>query len=205
MGITERKERERAEMRKLVLQAARQLFLQNGYEKVSIRNIADAIEYSPATIYLYFKDKNELLFALHQEAFGKLIEEFKPVFTVEDPFERLIKMGHQYIHFAFENPELFDLMFIMTAPLEALECHNDMWDEGRRAFDLLIRAVQACIDAGVFKNKDAELMALMIWSMVHGLSALFLRKRMTIFSEERRGKLMQEAFELFSDTIRKGL
>lgn len=192
-------------MRKLILQAARQLFLQDGYEKVSIRNIADAIEYSPATIYLYFKDKNELLFALHQEAFGKLIEEFQPVFTVQDPFERLIKMGQQYIHFAMENPELFDLMFIMTAPLEALACHNEVWDDGRRAFGLLISVVQDCVDAGVFKHQDAERAAMMIWSMVHGLAALFLRKRLMIFDEERRGQMMQEAFDLFSETIRKGL
>ncbi|WP_345270693.1 TetR/AcrR family transcriptional regulator [Nibrella viscosa] len=205
MGITERKERERAEMRKLILQAARHLFLENGYEKVSIRNIADAIEYSPATIYLYFKDKNELLFALHQEAFGKLIEEFQPVFAIKDPFQRLTTMGQQYIHFAFENPELFDLMFIMTAPMDTLECRDDVWDEGRNAFGILVQVVQECIDAGVFKHQDAERAALMIWSMVHGLSALFLRKRMMVFSEERRGKLMQEAFELFSETIRKGL
>ncbi|WP_345244756.1 TetR/AcrR family transcriptional regulator [Nibrella saemangeumensis] len=205
MGITERKERERAEMRKMILEAARHLFLANGYEKVSIRNIADAIEYSPATIYLYYKDKNDLLYALHQEAFGKLIEKFKPVFTVDDPFERLVRMGQQYIHYAFENPEMFDLMFIMTAPLETLECREDVWDEGRIAFNMLVQVVQQCIDAGVFKHQDAERASLMIWSMVHGLSALFLRKRMMIFSEERRGKLMQEAFELFSDTIRKGL
>ena len=75
MGIVERKEREKEDMRRLILNAARKLFLEQGYEKTSIRNIADAIEYSPATIYLYYKDKNELLFALHEEAFLKLMEE----------------------------------------------------------------------------------------------------------------------------------
>ena len=63
MGILERKERDREDMRRLILGAARQLFLEQGYEKTSIRNIADVIEYSPATIYLYYKDKNELFFA----------------------------------------------------------------------------------------------------------------------------------------------
>ena len=75
MGILERKEREREDMRRLILNAARELFLEQGYEKTSIRNIADVIEYSPATIYLYYKDKNELFFALHEEAFLKLMEE----------------------------------------------------------------------------------------------------------------------------------
>ena len=62
MGVADRKEREKTEMQKRILDAARVLFLEKGFEKTSIRNIADLIEYSPGTIYLYFKDKNEILF-----------------------------------------------------------------------------------------------------------------------------------------------
>ena len=58
MGVKERKERDREEMRETILKSAHQLFVDKGFEDVSIRNIAEAIEYSPATIYLYFKDKN---------------------------------------------------------------------------------------------------------------------------------------------------
>ena len=90
MGIVERKEREKEEMRKLILEAAQKLFLETGFEKVSIRNIADAIEYSPATIYLYFKDKNELLYAIHNIGFQKMIEEFYPALSLADPFDRLV-------------------------------------------------------------------------------------------------------------------
>jgi len=205
MGIAERKEREKEEMKRRILDAAQKLFLENGYEKVSIRNIADAIEYSPATIYLYFKDKNELLFALHQEAFHKLTGEFQQVLREQDPYERLVAMGRTYVRFAVENPEMFDLMFIMTAPIDALECREDIWTEGRAAFGLLVLVVQQCIDAGVFKHQDAESAALMIWSGIHGYTALFLRKRLSMFSDERRLELMDEAFELFIKTIRKGL
>src|SRR3954466_4219538 len=112
MGVKERKERQKLEMKDLILQSAHQLFLNKGFEKVSIRNIADAIEYSPATIYLYFKDKNELLFALHQNGFVKMVKEFQPLLTLNDPFAKLVEMGRSYIRFAVENPELFDLMFI---------------------------------------------------------------------------------------------
>lgn len=72
MGVADRKEREKEEMKTKILEAAKKLFLDHGFEKTSIRNIAEEIEYSPGTIYLYFKDKNELLFALHQEAFQGL-------------------------------------------------------------------------------------------------------------------------------------
>lgn len=205
MGIVERKEREKEEMRKLILEAAQKLFLENGFEKVSIRNIADAIEYSPATIYLYYKDKNDLLYALHQIAFQKLVESFQPAFAQAAPFDRLVGMGRQYLEFAVTNPELFDLMFIMTAPMDALACRDDIWDEGKAAFDMLVKCVQDCIDAGLFRPQDAEVAAMMIWSAVHGYTALFLRKRLEMFEENRRKELMDEAFKLFVETIRRGL
>lgn len=192
-------------MRKLILEAAQKLFLENSFEKVSIRNIADAIEYSPATIYLYYKDKNDLLYAIHNIGFQKMIAEFQPAFGVADPFDRLVEMGRRYFRFAFENPEFFDLMFIMKAPIEAMACRDDIWDEGKAAFGLLIKCVQDCIEAGVFKTQDAEVASMMIWSMVHGYTALFLRKRLEMFEEDRRKELMEEAFNLFVATIRRGL
>ena len=205
MGITERKEREREEMRQRILDAAQKLFLEQGYEKVSIRNIADAIEYSPATIYLYFKDKNEILYAVHQKAFTGLMQELLPIFEINDPFERLVDMGRRYIKFAVDNPELFDLMFIMMAPMDTLACREDIWSEGRTAFGTLVTVVQGCIDAEVFHPQDAETAALMIWSSIHGYTALFLRKRMMMFEEDRREVLMTEAFNLFCETLKKGL
>ncbi|GAB3564690.1 hypothetical protein GCM10027578_10630 [Spirosoma luteolum] len=206
MGITERKEREREEMRRLILEAAQRLFIAHGFDKVSIRTIADEIEYSPATIYLYYKDKNDLLFALHQAGFRAMIEQMQPALaSVDDPFERLIAMGTEYIRFAVSNPELFDLMFIMTAPIEALTCRDETWDDGLRAFQLLVDLVQSCIDAGLFKTQDATTAALMIWSAVHGYTALFLRKRLTMFDEANLQQQMNQAFVLFIETIRRGL
>lgn len=203
MGIVERKEREREEMRKLILQAAQKLFLANGYEKVSLRNIADEIEYSPATIYLYYKDKNELLFALHQLGFAKMVEEFQPLLELTDPFEKLVEMGRSYIRFAVENPELFDLMFIMTAPMDKLD--QEDWVEGDRAFGLLVEVVQGCIDAGVFQKHDVRSTAMMIWSGIHGYTALFLWKRLGMFPECDRQSIMDDAFNLFCETLRRGL
>lgn len=203
MGIVERKEREREDMRRLIMDGAKQLFLANGFEKVSIRNIADAIEYSPATIYLYYKDKNELLFALHQQGFIKMVQEFRPLLVLTDPFEKLVQMGRAYIRFAVENPELFDLMFIMTAPMDKLDLEE--WEEGDQAFGLLMHVVQECIDAGVFKQHDVRATAMMIWSAIHGYTALFLRKRLGMFPDCDRQMIMDDAFNLFCQTLRHGL
>ncbi len=205
MGILERKEREREEMRRRIVDGARHLFVENGYEKVSIRHIAEAIEYSPATIYLYFKDKNEVLYAVHSQAFGKMMEDFQPLLSIADPFEQLIEMGKRYIQFAVENPELFDIMFIVTAPMDTLEFREEIWNEGRIAFNLLVQVVEDCIRAGILQHDDAEVVSMMIWSNIHGYTALFIRKRMMMFDEERRQVLMREAFNLFMTVLRKGL
>ncbi|MFY8045852.1 MAG: TetR/AcrR family transcriptional regulator, partial [Chitinophagaceae bacterium] len=72
MTIAHRKQREKVEMRELILSAARSLFLEKGYYETSIRNIAEKVEYSPGTIYLYFKEKDEIFHSLHEEGFRKL-------------------------------------------------------------------------------------------------------------------------------------
>ena len=77
MGIKERKEQEKSEMRELILKTAMNLFLDKGFENITIRHIAEKIEYSPATIYLYFKNKDEILYTLRREGFEKLYERQK--------------------------------------------------------------------------------------------------------------------------------
>ena len=78
MTIATRKQREKEEMRQLILEAAKKIFLEKGYEQASIRNIAEVIEYSPGTIYLYFKEKDEIFHELHEQGFRKLVEYMSP-------------------------------------------------------------------------------------------------------------------------------
>ena len=205
MGIIERKERDKEEMRRKIMDASRHLFLGQGFEKTSIRNIADAIEYSPATIYLYYKDKNELLFALHEEAFVKMMSELSVVTSVEDPFERLVEMGGQYIKFAIENPELYDLMFIMTAPMETLACRDEVWEDGMKSFCLLQAVVNQCVVSGYFKVQDTETASLTIWAYMHGLVTIYLKNRMNMFQDERPIERMQQSFELFMKMLKTSL
>ncbi len=205
MGITERKERDREEMRELILQAARTLFLTKGYEKTSIRNIADAIEYSPGTIYLYYKDKNELLFALHEAAFARMTAELSQVGSISDPFARLVEMGHQYIKYAVANPEMYDLMFLMEGPMEDLACRDESWEDGKKSFSLLENVVSDCIKAGYFQEQDIETAALTIWSYMHGLVTIYLKGRMNMFKDNREKERMQQSFALFVKMLRGAL
>src|SRR6185503_8770969 len=120
MGIAERKEKQKLEIRKRILEASMKLFVEEGFSNVSIRRIADIIEYSPTTIYLYFKDKDEIFYNLHEMGFQKLQEMNKNLDDIHNPLLRLHKMGENYIQFGIENREFYDLMFIQPEPMEKL-------------------------------------------------------------------------------------
>ena len=103
LGTKERREREKEEIRQKILDAARELFVQEGYDAVSMRKIAERIEYSPTAIYLHFKDKRSVLIALCDEDFLRLARELQKIGRIEDPVERMRQSGRAYIRFALEH------------------------------------------------------------------------------------------------------
>jgi len=196
MGITERKEREKLEMRDLIINTAVDLFVIKGFDKTSMRNIAEAIEYSPATIYLYFKDKNELLYAISEKAFFLFFQYFKTVLPIKDPMERLNALGRVYINFAISHPAYYDLMFIMRSPMESTHTVDD-WPNGKKSHDILTSAVSECMEQGYFKHHDPHALSFMIWSTVHGIVTLYLRNRMKMYHNEERKMLLDKALDSF--------
>ncbi|WP_044172995.1 TetR/AcrR family transcriptional regulator [Flectobacillus major] len=184
MGIIERKEREKMELRQRILEAAKEIFIEEGFEKASIRAIADKIEYSPATIYLHFKDKDELFFAVHELGFDKLFEVTKHLEAIPDSFEQLYQRGKIYLQFAIENPELYDLMFIKDAPMEAIKKKNgdDQWDCGMQNFVHLQKNIMLCMEQGYIQVADVNVTAMSIWAYVHGLASLYIRGRFQTFA-----------------------
>jgi AcrR family transcriptional regulator len=200
MGITDRKQREREEMRVRILEAAKEIFLEKGYAQTSMRNIADRIEYSPGTIYLYFKEKDEIFNALHNEGFFKLLEQMKPLNHVSDPFERLKAIGKVYMEFARNNKDLYDLMFITEAPMNA-EQNKDKWEMGCNAFSFLQEVVRECIKAGRFKNRDVDYLSFIIWSGVHGMCALYCRQRVHVIEGKDPDELMKYGYNYFTDML----
>lgn len=200
MGVKERKERDRQEMRDIILQSAHQLFVDKGFEDVSIRNIAEAIEYSPATIYLYFKDKNEIFYALHAEAFKIFNSYMLDLAEIKDPFTRLIKMGERYMEFTFKFPKYYDIMFIMQAPMNC-DINSEEWKMGEIAHCQLENLVKECQDSGHFAGKDYKTLSFLIWSTMHGMCSLALRDRMKIYAEEERAKMLEKSFTMFKQIL----
>lgn len=182
MGVNERKEREKHELRELIIETATKLFIEQGFEKTSIRNIADKIEYSPGTIYLYFKDKNELFYIIHEKAFAIFLDLMKTSLQIDNPFDRLHKLAEIYLNFAFENPELYDLMFIMNAPMNAEKTEED-WHCGFQSYLFLKDTVEQCIKEGYFKELHLEITTFSIFSSMHGMTALALRNRLKMYKD----------------------
>jgi AcrR family transcriptional regulator len=201
MTIAERKARERQEMRALILDTARALFIEEGFSNVSIRRIAEKIEYSPATIYLYFKDKDEILYAVHNLGFELLMEKFRDTAAVADPFDRLRTIAQRYLEFAIEHPGYYDLMFIMRGPIKTIHEGSDEWSYGRQSFDFLHATVQECVDAGCFPPASRDVAAFAIWGYVHGVAALIIRRRCPMLEPDRLNYIALASGEMLTQLI----
>ncbi len=201
MSISERKEREKSEMRELVLQTALKLFIDKGFENVSIRKIADAIDYSPGTIYLYYKDKDEILFELHNRGFSEFYKFQLAVQNIEDPIARLDAHGRAYIDFALSNPEYYDIMFIARAPAKKIKLFNN-WELGDRTYSLLKDNVKSCIDAGYYQGQNLEAVVFALWAFVHGIASLIIRERMQLVPKDVLQQLTAGALQFMKSTAK---
>lgn len=203
MGIVERRTRHKENLRNEILEAARALFVEEGYDAVSMRKVAQRIEYSPTTIYLHFKDKGELFQAICEEMFAKLgrkLEERAKKRAADpnpDPIEALREGLQIYAKFALKNPEHYTVTFML--PRNQVVAFDG--STGQQAFDYLRHGVTACVEAGVFSDDvDIEAAAQSLWAAVHGVVALLIAKcdRFPFIKAER---LVDETI----DTMIRGL
>ncbi len=177
MGVTERRRREREAVRGKILDAARDLFAEQGYDAVSMRKIAEKIEYSPTVIYQYFRDKEDLLRQLCEGDFLAFSSEFARVADLADPTERLKAAGRAYVQFALTHPNQFRLMFM--TPMPAMKDIVDPSHKGKPhedAYAFLRATVEGVMAAGRFRpgHTDPDLLAQTVWAGIHGVIALHI-------------------------------
>jgi AcrR family transcriptional regulator len=171
MGVAERREREKEDVRRKIFDAARELFAAEGYDRVTMRRIADVIEYSPTTIYLHFEDKEDLVRALCYEDFGRLLEAMQRAPVPADPVEAIRQLGRAYAGVALDNPNHYRFMFMTPVGKE------DKLEEGNpgdRSFDHLVDAVRRALASGRFRPIEALTAAQILWMNVHGVVALLI-------------------------------
>jgi AcrR family transcriptional regulator len=206
MGVKERREREKSETRDKILDAARELFSVHGYDGVSMRQVAEKIEYSPTAIYLHFADKKDLFKELCQEDFARLAAEFQKTPLPADSIERIKQIGRSNIAFGIQRPNHYKLMFMTPHPASELD-EADQEIQGNPevdAYALLMQTVHEALAEGRFRPElgNADLIAQTLWSAVHGVISLDIAKRQDQWVEWRPFAERQEAM---LDIILRGM
>lgn len=175
MGVVERRARHKTELKQQILDAAREVFITEGYRNVSMRKIAERIEYSPTTIYLYFRDKADLLRSLTEETFAKLVHSFERITQDNgDALERLRKGLRAYIEFGLKNPNDYRVAFLLEHEPLVTDGQLDQTSMAHRAYGFVRDTVRDCVEQGRFRHVDIETASQGLWAAGHGLTSLLI-------------------------------
>ncbi|HLK64529.1 MAG TPA: TetR/AcrR family transcriptional regulator [Bryobacteraceae bacterium] len=200
MGSKQRRAREKEGLREEILDAARSLFVKEGYESVSIRKIADRIEYAPGTIYLYFHDKAEIVDRICEETFAKLLVKMQAIEQdTAAPLDKLRRGLRIYIQFGLDNPNHYIVTFVQAKI--HLQAHTVFQTTGQKAFACLRKGVQECVDAGVLVSNDADELAQTLWAAIHGLTSVLITCTGFPFVEQNR--LIDRMIHTLIEGVRK--
>jgi len=197
MGITERRQMEKETQKKKIVNAASEILVSEGYEKLSIRKIANKIEYSPGIIYHYFKDKGEVVAAVVEEGYTKIIETLSGIpIDTENPERTIENSLRAYINLMLSMPQQFRA--VLMNDLETVQEKTNMLQQGiskdRKSISGLCRLLELGIEKGKFRSLEVELTAQIFWTSTYGLiSRLILEKNI---SDQQRERLINQHFEI---------
>lgn len=190
----ERRAREKENLRRAILDAARELFVAEGYEAVSMRKIADKIEYSPTTIYLHFRDKDDLLIALSEEGFA-LLKARLDRRDEPDPVERLRQGGHTYLDFALSQPHYYKIMFQIEAETLFQRCAPED-SMAVHAFGFIRRCITEGQAQGKFRSEEPEpILSHIAWANIHGAASLAISGRLGMLPPEAHRPFFQSLID----------
>lgn len=177
MGSTERRTRERADTRQRILDAAREMFVERGYESTTMRAIADRIEYTPTAIYHHFRNKGALFAELSAADFRALAAAFQKIGRIEDPIARLRRSGQVYVEFGLQHPMQYQLMFMTRKPAD-VPAGLPSADPSEDAYAFLQQTCADAIATGRIRPeyRDPNELALVAWSALHGFLSLRIVK-----------------------------
>ncbi|WP_214472050.1 TetR/AcrR family transcriptional regulator [Mesorhizobium sp. dw_380] len=172
LSVQKRREKQKAELRSELLEAAHKLVQEEGYEGLTIRKLAKRVGYAPMSVYSYFADKQDILFALAEDAFETLARRIEE-HPSDDPIEALRAVMTEYAAFGLGNPNEYRTVF-MTEKTKLPEgrSYEDM-EEANPAMKALISRVEACVAAGELQG-DPRAIATMLWAVGHGTISLLI-------------------------------
>ena len=190
MGIRERRARHKTLLRQEILDAARELLVRDGYQHLSMRRVADRIDYSPTAIYLHFKDKEELVFSLCEETFVKLVRQLETLADeFPDPLVQLRKGLERYIDFGLKHPDHYVAAFVLPPP--ELSERRKAAMKGDQAYGMrALGHLRDCIARGIKVRKlrkvDPDIAARATWAALHGITSLLIVQREFPWGDQER-------------------
>jgi AcrR family transcriptional regulator len=173
MSATSRRQKHKEELRRVILDAARDIFVREGYENFSMRKLAKKIEYSPGSVYLHFKNKQELFEYLVEESFARLLKTLMGLRNGkewQDPVEELKKGLRAYVEFGLRNPNDYRFVFMLSRPAEKRPY------KVHAAFDALRYMVKRCVEEKRLRPVAIETTAQALWAAAHGITSLLIQR-----------------------------
>jgi AcrR family transcriptional regulator len=173
MTASSRRQKHNEELRRLILDASREIFVSHGYESFSMRKLAKKIEYSPGSVYLHFKNKEELFERLVDESFARLHKTLLALRNRkqrQDPVEELKKGLRAYVDFGLRNPNDYRFAFMLRPPIEKRPY------KVHAAFDALRSMVQRCLEEGRFREVNVDSTSQALWASAHGVTSLLIQR-----------------------------
>ncbi len=195
MNATARREKHKQELRTEILDAAREIFVRDGYESFSMRRLAERVEYSPASIYLHFQNKEELFQCLVQESFAGLFKALKALKddNAEDPVA-LLKSGlRTYVQFGLEHPNHYRFAFLLQRLVQRGPY------KPHPTFTALRYMTERCAREKRLRAVDVETASQALWAAVHGITSLLIQR--PTFPWVARNKLVDQVINSAVDSM----
>lgn len=176
MSIKERREREKKQLRQNILGAAQKIINKEGFKALSMRKLAERIEYSPGAIYLHFQNRNQIAQELALAGYGQLFEELIAVSQTKGLVERLKNVGLAYVSFGLKHPETYRLVFMGDADyMEAVFTNPAPDHPAKKCYQILTDIAEALKNEGHYRGKlKPNEIADTIWAALHGIVSLKL-------------------------------
>lgn len=200
----ERQQRKQEEIRSIILEAARDIISRDGVKGLSIRKITNEIEYSPAIIYHYFKDKNDIVETLVGEGYKKIVDSLTSVVRNEaEPEKEIKEVFSNYIKTALENKEEYMAIMLNDNPtvLQKTKILEKGVSSKSRTMQLLCETLQKGIDQQRFKSLDVELTSQILWTSAFGLTIKLMMENN--LPEEHINNLIEHQYEILFNGIMK--
>lgn len=204
MGVQERRARHKNLLRQEILDATRDILIREGYDGLSMRKVAERIDYSPTAIYLHFKDRDDLVFCVCEQFMAGLVRELLQVTEKQtDPLTALRKGLRRYVEYGLANGEQYQAAFMVPHAQDSASAERYQRPEtaGMTAFDFLPRLVSEAMRQKQIGKVDVAAVSRALWAGVHGITSLLIV--MPTFKWEDQGRVIDQLIDLLIGGIPK--